>query len=432
MRDFQRIEKGLHIVGENSNVGVKYLFGSVDAGSIAEHDDAELGSIYIHSVNGQIYQKKIAGSGTNKWVRLANLDDITYLRWRKEDVVALTAQAAPISGSTIDLAANPLSDDEAPTLVGADFQAGISHILFGKGGTAKLMLVSVVAGDVITLVDAVDPVANNYTYIVKNYLPDSPDAQEKSAIVLYNGSDYVKIADFNWEFADGIKLAASYAAASGNITSADTVQIAVQKLDGNVDALNSAVGAAQGQTSMGAYTGSTVLTNNTSAKANIQELGNEAKSLRDTLGNGAGASSMGTYTGDILTDNATTKQNIQELSDFAEEASKRVVGSGITTAQIVDSVLVDNYEGAIWDLVLSLDSNKARKIMLTIHGVHNGIATADASEVDDTIHSKLLVGTPFNHSVSVVLSGTGAAQTMGLEISASAAVSVKATRRVIK
>jgi hypothetical protein len=363
---------------------------------------------------------------------MANLDDITYLRWRKEEVIALTAQAAPISGGTIDLVAAPLSDDDAPTLVAADFTAGVSHILFGKGGTPKLMLVSVVAGDVITVIDAVDAIANNYVYVVKNYLPDSPDGQEKSAIVLYNGTDYVKIADFNWEFADGIKIAAGYAAASGNITSSDTVQSSIAKLDGNVDALNSAVGAAQGATSMGAYTGSTVLADNVSAKQNLQELATEEKKLRDTLGNGAGTSSMGVYTGNVLTDNVTTKQNIQELSNYSEEALKRVTGSGITTAQIIDSVLVDNYEGAIWDLVLSLDSNPSRKIMLTISGVHNGTLVADATDTDDTIYSKLVVGTPFNHAVNVNLSGSGVTQAMALEISASAAISVKAIRRAIK
>lgn len=430
-RDFFRLEKGLHITGENSDAGIKVLFGSVAAGSIAEHDQAEQGSVY-HRTNGELYLKTLTGTGEDKWIRTATLNDVTNIRWRDEKVVALTQQAAPISGATIDLAATPLSDDEAPFLTGADFTAGVSHILFGKGGTPKIMLVSVVAGDVITLVDAVTPLQNNFAYIVANYLPDSPDSQEKQAIVLFNGTDYVKIADFNWEFADGIKMAAGYTAGSGDPSSSDTVQTAIQKVDGNVDALNSAVGVAQGATNMGAYTGSTILTDSVSAKQNIQELGTEAKALRDSLGNTAGSSSMGVYTGDILTDNVTAKQNIQELSSYIEDSTKRTIATGVTTPVNLDSILVDGYEGAVWDVVAILESDRTRKQMLTIAATHNGTPTLDADATDDTVYSRLRVGATFSFNVDTILSGTGAAQVMALQVSASAAVTVKAVRRVVK
>lgn len=430
-RDFFRLEKGLHITGENSNDGVKVLFGSVVAGSVLEHDQAEQGSIYMRT-NGELFLKTLSGTGEDKWIRTATLNDITALRWRDEKAAVLTAQAAPASGANIDLTASPFVDDDAPYLTGADFTAGISHILFGKGGTPKIMLVSAVAGNVITVVDAVHPLVNNYAYIVKNYLPDTPDAQEGQAIVLFNGTDYVKIADFNWEFADGIKLAAGYAAASGDISSSDTVQTAVQKLDGNIDALDSALGVAQGQMTMGAYTGSTVLVDGVSAKQNIQSLGTEAKALRDSLGNVAGSSSMGVYTGDILTDNVTVKQNIQELSDYAEETALRTFATGVTTPVTVDSILVDSYQGAIWDLVAFLESNPKQKQMITLSAVHNGTATIDADDTDETSYAKLKVGSPFSISASIVLSGSGATQTMALQVSAGAAVTVRALRRVIK
>lgn len=429
-RDFFTLEKGIHVTGENSDVGVKYLFGSPVAGGTTETDGAEVGSLYIRTATGHLYQKITAGSGTDKWMRIANLNDLQTFTWRPEKVTAATGQAAPSSGSTIDLSSAPFSDDDSPTLAGADFTVD-DYIIFGVGGTPKLMRVSVVAGDVITVVDASSALVANNNFVVKHYLPDAPDAQEKQAIVHYDGTNIIKLADFNWELATGIKLSSGYSAVNGNITTADTVESAIQKLDGNQQDIQSASGLSQGAVNYGSFSGS-LLADNQTSKQLFQALETEAEAVRTTLGTSAGATDMGAYTGGVLTDNASTKTNIQELSNAIEDILIRTSVTGITTTQTVDQVLVDNYCAVIFEVCISLDSDPSRKQYLEVRAIHNGTPTADATTTDDDVTHKLKTGTSFDATVAVDLNGTGVTQYMRLRIGATSAVSVKVARRTVR
>ena len=74
------IEKALHILGENADVGVKLLFGAGAPGGDADiQDAAEQGSMYLDT-GGNQYIKKTSGSGTDKWKRLADGDDLIHQR----------------------------------------------------------------------------------------------------------------------------------------------------------------------------------------------------------------------------------------------------------------------------------------------------------------------------------------------------------------
>ena len=86
-RDFFRLEKGVHITSENGDTGVHLLFGSAAPGSASQENDAEVGSMY-QQTTGAIWLKDTAGSGTDKWVRQATLDDVTGINWRPELVRA--------------------------------------------------------------------------------------------------------------------------------------------------------------------------------------------------------------------------------------------------------------------------------------------------------------------------------------------------------
>jgi hypothetical protein len=389
-RQLFAVEQGIQILSENGDTGVSLLQGAAQAGSVGTFDDAaSVGSVYFRS-NGEIYAKYLAGSGTDKWRRLANADDLTSLSFRSEKVVALTGDAAPSSGSTIDLSLNPFSDDDTPELTGSDFVAGESHILYGDGGTPKLMLVSAVSGTSITVVDvaAEDVLSANDVFVVRNYLPDSPNSQEGSALVNYNGTGYVKIGDVNWDFATGINLSSGYTPAAGDVGTNDTVESAIEKLDGNNDNLSSAVGI-DSQT----------------------------------------ASDMGTYTGSLLNDNETVKQNLQQLETYLEGLTNITIGSqiGVTTEVTLDSMLVDEVEAAKWLVTASLDSTPANKKAVEVFAVHNGHASADASNVDETVYAKLRIGN-FQANIVVDLSGSGASQEMRLRVSAPSAVSFRFSR----
>lgn len=394
-RELFGLEQGIHILSENGDTGVMLIFGSAAPGSIGTFDDAaEVGSVYFRT-NGQHYQKHTSGSGIDKWRRMANSDDLLNLSWRSDKVTVLTSTVAPIEGGTIDLSAVHFTDDDTPFLDGSDFSLG-DYVLFGHGGTEEIHRVTNIVGDVLTFTKnavhatyPVDPLSENDAFLVKHYLPDSPDAQEKQALVTFSGGVYVKLGDVNWDVATGINLSVGYVAGSGNITSSDTVESAIEKLDGNLD--------------------NTTLT-----------IGRDIQS--DTH--------MGSYTGGLLTTDQNIKTNIQELSDAIANQENT---DGVTTEDTMDEILVDEVLAVEWFVTCCLVSNKSQRKTFKIVAHHNGIVGgADANSVDDNLFSKLKTGSIFNSVFSVDLNGVTTAQVMRLRASASAAIDVKVTRREIR
>ena len=390
MRQFFTMEKGLKIVGENTDVGVSILFGAgVPGGDAGDQDSAEVGSLYLRTT-GQVY-KKIANAGAiADWENMQNVD-LSLFTFRNEHVIAATGDVAPASGATINLTTNPFGDDDAPLkLTAADFGIG-DHIIFGVGGIPKLMRVSNVAAPSITVVDAVLPLANNDGFKVENYLPDSGDAQEKQALVMMSAGSIVKLGDVNWNFADGINLAAGYTAQNGVISSADSVNSAIEKLDGNQQDIQSTLGVAQGSTNLGAFSGN------------------------------------------VIPDNQTVKQAIQSLETEIENGGRSGL-VGVTAVQTVDSVLVDNVPSAKWYVEIEKASAPGNKVAMEVFALNNGTASADASTTDKTVYSKLKVGSNFNYTLDVVLAGVGTAQTMALTIASAevGGVNIKAFREMVK
>lgn len=379
------IEKGIRLFGENSNTGVDFLFGSVIPGGTTDTDAAGVGSLYLQD-NGQLYQKKTAGAGVDKWIRKATLEDLTAIKFRSEKVIAATTQVAPASGSVIDLTTNPLTGDEAPTLAAADFPVD-SHIIFGVGGTPKLMRVSVSAAPNITVVDVTDPnddLSEGDNFIVESYLPDSPDGQEKQVLVHYTGGAIVKIADFNWSLADGISLNGSVVDRNGPVLGTDTVQVALEKLEG------------------------------------------DAKDTATLSGVARGATDLGAFTGRAIQDNRKVKEALQDLETALEARSQ---AAGVTAQTTVDQVLVDDIKMAKWLVHAFEQATPANVKSMEVIATHNGTAAADATSVDNSIAGVLKLGGNFNLDISVDLSGAGAAQVMRLRAqSSTAGVTVTARR----
>lgn len=389
MRELFTVEKGLHIVPENGDVGVAIISGAgIPGGDAGEQDAAEVGSLYLRTT-GQIYKKIASGNLASDWENMQNVD-LSLFAFRSEHVIAATGDVAPASGAVINLTTTPFGDDDAPDLSAADFVVG-DHIIFGVGGVPKLMRVSVVAAPNITVMDADLPIANNNGFMVENYLPDSPDAQEKQALVMMSAGSIVKLGDVNWSFADGINLAAAYASQNGVISSADTVNSAIEKLDGNQQDIQSTLGVAQGAVNLGAFAG------------------------------------------EIIPDNQNVKQALQSLETEIESGGRSGL-VGVTAVQTVDSVLVDLVPAAKWYVEIEKSSAPGNKVAMEVFALNNGTVGSDASAIDKTVYSKLKVGANFNYVLDVVLSGVGAAQTMGLTISSSeiGGVSIKAFREMVK
>lgn len=387
------IEKGIAFYDENGDdVASVELFGVGAPGTTTEQDNAPIGSLYRDNDSGgsgHLYRKKSAGAGASTWERFATNSDLLAIKFRSERVKVVTGDVAPSEGGTIDLGTSPFGDDEGTTLAGADFAVN-DFIIFGSGGTPVLGQVSNIAGDVLTITYlGFDALAEDDKFTASHYLPDSPDDQEGSALVLYNGTDIVKIGDIDWNFATGIGLAAPYVPGFGDITDADTVQSAIQKLDGNTDQILLALGLSQG------------------------------------------AANFGTFSGNILSDNSSAKTLFQEIETYLEGLASPVETSqdGVTSAVTLDSVPVDSIAACKWLIYARLVSSPDNVKALELYALNDGVVGgADATDTDSTKYSRIKIGSNFNLQVSADVSGSGAAQVMRLRVQASAAVDVRATR----
>lgn len=153
------------------------------------------------------------------------------------------------------------------------------------------------------------------------------------------------------------------------------------------------------------------------------------ETIYTALGITFGDVDMGAYTGEIITDNTSQSAINQELSDAIEAVSGGTSSEDTVpaaTPTTVNTCLVDecNYvEYECWVYETGDESNReAFKVTM----FHDGTTSADATAIDETVHTKLkLTGSDVSGlTFTGVLSGTGAAQTLGLQISATAEIKV--------
>ena len=138
-----------------------------------------------------------------------------------------------------------------------------------------------------------------------------------------------------------------------------------------------------------------------------------------------------TYTEDnFVTDGQTITASIDALDiALGDAAPKTSVATGVTTATTVDTVLVDEVQAVKWFVAVFDEGDTDQKQAVEVYAVHDGTATGDATTADWNVTSKLkLNGNITGLQYEVVLSGTGAAQTLGLQITSTDTVTVNATR----
>lgn len=255
-----------------------------------------------------------------------------------------------------------------------------------------------------------------------------------------SGAFYVKTANAgalaDWKIIP-VELSAGYTPANGDPATGDSFEEAIEKLDANQDDIQSASGLAQGAVDYGAFTGTTIPDNSTS-KAALQaletayeETDQNVDDLITLSGMPENSTDLGTFTGATISDNESVKGALQDLETALEliEGGAPILVSGITTLQDLDTLLVDNVHSAEWEIVAWEEATPANKKFMKVTALHDGTAAADAANIDDTVHTKLKVGSNFNLVIDVDVNGTGAAQTMRLRASSSTAgVSVEVRR----
>lgn len=145
---------------------------------------------------------------------------------------------------------------------------------------------------------------------------------------------------------------------------------------------------------------------------------------------------MGTFTGGLVTDNTDLRTNLQEIID----AINAISGGSVTdddvsagTPTVVNSCLVDDCNLIEYEVWVEETGDETKREGYKLLVLHDGTTSSDATDAgsDSSVFAKVkapqsgdINGLTFTHKVS----GTGAAQTIGLEISATAAITVR-TRR---
>lgn len=369
-RQFFNVEKGLGLYAENGDLQVILLSGTLAPTGTGDQASAPIGSLYIRSGTGEIYQKSTNNGNSADWI-LNGSSSISIGTWRPERVVALTDET--LSVGVRNLTTTPFTDDQAPLLTAADFVVG-DHVIGGAASSPILYKVTNVSAPNITLALADTAMVQDDAFVIRSYLPDSPGSQEDQAIAVFSSGVMKKVGDFNWNIADGIQLASAYTAQNGSISSADSVNSAIQKLDGNQQDIQSASGLAQGDVN------------------------------------------YGSFTGDLLADNLTSKQLFQRLETLLMQL-KGVQVTGITAAATVDSVPHASVKACKWLVEAFEEATPANRKAVEVYALTNGTL------IDDTQSAILKIGTNFNLSISVDISGVdmrlrAASSTAGVTVTA--------------
>lgn len=349
-RVLHAIEKGLRIFAENSQTSsVDIIFGSALPGNDSgEQDAAAIGSMYLRTT-GLAYVKIANAGATADWKVLGdvNIDDLT---WREELFRAATVDT--LSAGTTD--PTTWTDNESGLAAGG---FSVDDIIVGDSdGTPALFKVTAIAAPNLTIAAHTPALADNDKMIVRHYLPDSGATQENAALLIYGGGAMIKVADVDWEFATGIKLSSGYTAGNGSISSADSVESAIQKLDGNQQDIQTLTGVAQGSTVLGAF---------------------------------ASPASL------LMAATYTVKSALQRLGDLMAQL-RGVTVAAITTAAAVDSVPVASVKCCKWLVEVFEDATPANRQAFEVFALNDG-----ATNVDDTVYAKLKIGSNFNLTLSV-------------------------------
>jgi len=407
-RDLFELELGVKITDENGDNGISLLQGTaVPDGVSNKQDEAAIGSAYFRRGTAELYLKKANAGAPADWELQGGASIGT---WRPEKVRAVTGDTGITPGVPRNLTTTPFSDDEGTQLVATDFTVGEFAII----DDVLLEVTNVAAPNVtFSTPGSADPLAEGDTFVAINYLPDSPGDQEGQAIVTYNGTNHVKIADVDWNFADGISLAAGYAAASGDVTASDTVQSAIEKLDGNNDAQDQVLGTAQGDTDLGTFSGSTISDNNTvkgaltelEAKDEAQdvivaEIDQNVDDLITLSGVPENSTNLGAFTGYgsiFFTATETVKSAFQKVVDFIG-GLRNIEVTGITTQTAVDSVPVASVGACKWIIYAFEEASPSDVRMLEVNAINNGTTSKE------NVVNKLKIGA-FNLSVDTDVSG---------------------------
>lgn len=409
--DLFRISLGIALEDADGTERAAILTGSgAPGGDAARQDDASVGSIYLRTdASGSIsatWQKIADGNETADWVQSASKDyvdaAVSGLSWREPALVLDSTTYANIAAA----------------------EAAVD----ATGTASEVDGVTITAGDKILFTDLTT--GNENLYIASGsfgswtFTEDTNTATDGDAVLIQSGTS----ADQQWVY-DGTNWVQFGGASS-------TLELGY---------LRTFMGKTAAGSETPTYSSTNYITTGNSLEIAIGDLdsqvGTNAGSISTNAGNistNTGAiSTINTNIGTLLyteenfvTDSESITTSIDALDiALAANALNRSTGTTITSATTIDTVLVDDYQAVKWFIAIFDEGDTDQKFAAEIWALHDGNVSGDATEVDWNEVSKLKInGDITGLGIEVVLSGTGASQTMGLQVTSTDVVTVFATR----
>ncbi len=434
--DFFRVYRGLEL-----DEVAQFLTGTGAPGASGDTSTAPRGSYFTDTTSGDLYMKVAAGTGTDKWKRMATEDYVstvasTGLSWREPvDVIDTTAT------SVISLKADLDADD---LIQGVPVTLGMRILGAGVTGNKNIFVVSGTSGD-WTLTEDLNPESSGDT----TYVVGGADAGKTYQ---YDGSDWIWIQGsasdedafiraFIGKDGAGNELP-SYTSTTV-VANNDSLETAVGKLDAESAYANAFMGKSASGSELPDYTsvnivadgdnlevaigkldaeiggtvanGEVILAANT-VNQNVTALDGEVASINDYLGKTAGDGTPD-YTGTTYVvdgDSLTTAVNKLDAAIAATSLTSTL--TNVTSISAVDTVAA---VAAEWDVYVRETATPTRIRSFKVFAMHNG------TNVDSTIFATLTRGgTITGFQATVTLSGGS----LVLNVQSTAAVDVKAQR----
>lgn len=414
--DVFRVSLGFAIDEADGTEAGHILSGSgAPGGDGAEQDDAPVGSIYLRtdasSTISVVYQKITDTNAAADWVQSASKDYVDNLvnglSWREPVLVRDNTTYADITAA--ETAANVGDTVDGVTITVGD----------------RLLFTDLTTGDENVYI--VSGSSGNWTFT-----EDDNAATDGDAVLVQEGTS----ADQQWVY-DGTNWV-QFGGASSNAelgfirtfigktaAGAETPTYSSTNIVTTGDSLETAIGDLDAAMGDQTYTEQNYVTNGQTFTASIDALDINLQDAFDAIGDR-------TYTEqNFVTDGQSLTASIDALDIALGDvvSLETVSATGINSPTTIDTVLVDDVRASKW-FVYAFDEGDPSQIRAEeVWATHDGTASADATEVDFNRTSRLRInGNISGFDIEVVLAGTGASQTMGLEIDANDTVTVYATR----
>lgn len=409
---------------------IHYLDGT-GSPSDALADAAPVGSKWTDVTSGESYNKTAAGTGVDKWSKAATADELAALvsgiSWR---------EPADVFNSNLNTSALVADLDDDDTIDGVAVFDGMRILANGLDTENKNVYIVSGSTGAWSVTEDPDNTATNGDTLVIN------GGTEEGVRFTYNGTSWVRTDqasrdEFNFIRAYIGKDAAGNVlpqyASTNIVANDDSLRDAVGKIDTKLGAIATpsitrtfspvvaADSFAANLAKLNVAVGADVTSTNHVEVS--QSVNANLSSLDQFIGASLGAN------GKFITQANTVMQNLSLLDTAIDYSVTRVSTAGVTTATAVGKLNCRAIYSAVFVLEVSLASDNTNKFVAQYVVSHDGTATVDATDAYVVESNIMEIGNPIaGLAIDFVLSGTGAAQEVQLQVTASEAVDVKTTR----